>query len=146
MSKKMWALSSGSYSDYRVKVLFASKKLAEEAVRADNADKESWGESFSEVFEVYDTVPEMVTVHVWQEAIYDDGTTSDFRASAHSHLPWNHYWDYAENGRPKVRFVRAPMYHNRGGRLEVSGTDEQAVKQAFTDNKARILAEAQGLI
>ena len=32
-----------------------------------------------------------------------------------------------------------------GGRLEVRGSDEQAVKQVFGDNKARILAEKAGI-
>ena len=143
--KKMWSLSSGHYSDYSVKALFATKKMAEDAVRLDKADKDSFNDPYVESFDVHDELPDFVTVYFMTENLWDDGTTSAFRSDAMTHLPWNHYWDYGKMGRPKVDFIRAPMHNGKGGRLEVRGTDEQAVKQAFSDNKARILAESQGV-
>jgi hypothetical protein len=39
------------------------------------------------------------------------------------------------------RWVRAPVHDGKGGRLEVYGTDEQRVRQTFSDRKAQLLTE-----
>jgi hypothetical protein len=142
---KIYAVTTGSYSDYRVKALFTSKKLAKAAAEATAADTESWyGDASVETFHIYDEVPEKATAWYYQANLWDDGTVTEERLTSDTALPWNLLWGEAP-ARPSVRFVRAPIHKNKGGRLEVRGSDEQAVKQAFSDNKARILAEKAGI-
>jgi hypothetical protein len=136
--RKLWALTAGSYSDYQVHALFPTKKLAEAGVEAHNKDKEAWIEGAQvETLYLYDEVPEPTTSWKYQAELWDDGLTTNEYLDSTTALPWNHLRGEAPK-RPKVRYVRAPIYNNKGGRLEVYGSDEQAVKQAFSDNKARI--------
>jgi hypothetical protein len=150
--RRVWSLSSGSYSDYQVLALFTTKKLAEAALVAHQAEEE-YPEARVEEFTLYDEVPERATVYLIVSVLWDDGreTASQLWGDSKpgvltstTKLPWNHWY----RGTPRVKssFVRAPVYKNQGGRLEAWGTDEQAVKQAFSDRKARIVAEREGLV
>lgn len=143
--RKVWAITTGAYSDYSVRALFSSKRAAKQAAEANNKDEDGWHRDTEiEVFYLYDEVPVKVTEFFYQVEIWDDGRVTNERNHATTCLPWNHLWGLPK-ARPDVRYVRAPMYRDKGGRLEVRGTDEQAVKQAFSDNKARLLAEAKGV-
>lgn len=144
MGDTLYALSQGAYSDYHVLALFTSKKLAEQALEAHKADEEWSRDARIEEFDLFDELPEPVTEHYYQVEIWDDGRVTNENIRQATHLPWNHL-DGTPKPRPHVRWVRAPMYRDQGGRLEVRGSDEQAVKQAFSDNKARILAEIEGI-
>lgn len=145
MSATVYALAVGAYSDYHIKALFPTEELAEEAVKANKGDDRWHDESRVEAFILYDEIPERITVYRVQEVIWDNGETTDYRADESTNLPWNQWYDFNENGRPEVRYVRAPVHRNKGGRLEVSGTDQQAVNQAFGDDKAKLLAKAAGI-
>lgn len=142
---KVYSLSDGEYSDYRVKALFPTRDLAERAVEAHEADPESWGYgSHIEEFWVYSEIPEKSTAYHLMADIWDDGTVGAEGLNVEQALPWNHLHGPPPK-RPNVRYVRAPIHKNKGGRLEVYGSDEQSVRQAFGDNKARILAEQAGI-
>lgn len=143
---KVWALTTGSYSDYSIKALFTKKRLAKAAMLVNKADSEAWsyGDENVETFYLYDEVPEPSTTWYYQANLWDDGTVTEERLTSTTALPWNHWWGEGTE-RPHVRYVRAPIHQNRGGRLEVRGSDEQAVKQAFSDNKARIRVERAGI-
>jgi hypothetical protein len=141
---KVWAVSQGSYSDYSVKALFPTKKLAE-AARVAHAAEEEWDEGRVEWFYLYDEVPEPVTAYYMTETLWDNGDTSDMYERAETRLPWNHWNAPPANGRPQVWFVRAPVHENKGGRLDVKGYDLQAVRQAFGDRKGMERAKRMGL-
>lgn len=142
-------LTGGSYSDYQVYAVFPTRGSAEEALANYQAtESDGWGgPDMVEAIPFYGPgdKPRQVVTHDWQINVWDDGTTS----SPHAHDspgPWKDQrteWDfhqlYPAGPRPSVRWVRAPIHNNKGGRLEVRGTDERAVAQAFSDNLARIL-------
>lgn len=146
----VWGLTTGSYSDYQVRALFTTRELAEQAVEAHNAtDRYSWDGASVEAFTFYDYVPEQVTVWTYVVTIWEKGANKgkvageDLRSE--TDYPWKFHYDETPTRRPQVQFIRAPVHRGLGGRLVVRGTDEQAVKQAFSDNKARILAGVEGL-
>jgi len=137
--KKVHAVSSGTYSDYRVHALFHSESDAEKA-RAQLAGSEDFygGSARVESFHLFDegepVVPvpwRMVRVNIW-----DDGTTGDVDEANEMKWPW----EFEAGRRVDVRWVRAPVHQGKGGRLEVYGTDLQAIGQSFSDNRAQVLA------
>jgi hypothetical protein len=142
---RIYAVTTGSYSDYRVRSLFTSKKLAKTAAEATGKEDDSWySDAEVEEFYLYDHVPEPVTEFYYQAELWDDGRVTNEHQRSETRLPWTHLWGVPPK-RPDVRYVRAPMYKGKAGRLEVRGSNEQAVKQSFSDNKARILAEKAGI-
>lgn len=138
----VWALSKGEYSDYSVVAIFATKRQAEAAQREAKNQPVEFGDDYrveSFPFFAEDASPPMVVTRYERHVdIMDDGSTGKERNS--SHREWEFDQLYRCGRRPSVRFVRAPVHHDKGGRLEVRGTDEQAVAQAFSDNLARIRA------
>ena len=140
MSKptKVWALSSGSYSDYEVSVLFTTEEAAEEAAK--EASASHYDRYNVEEFILYDGVPEMVTMHTMEFDVLDTNPSSVTSSEAKSVTRYP--WQFARNGVPSrrvhVRVRRYPYPQPRtAGR--VSGLDLQAVQQAFSDHRARVL-------
>lgn len=137
MSKHMWAVSKGSYSDYRVLCVCPDKKTAKKI--ADDINKcSSWGEAFVEQLPLL-SESRNVTTYDLQCEIWDDGTTSETRYAERV----EHEADmlYPERNAPVMkRWVRAPVHDNQGGRLEVHGTDEERVRRVFSYTRAELLA------
>lgn len=129
---KVFTLSDGSYSDYRIEALFTTRKLAEAAV---TATKNSYSEPFVEEFELYDHIPEKVTVFGVSQSLLDDGRSGDANEWTEAGHEWEDAERYAEKGstRPKFAFVRAPCYDGKGGRLMISGCNHDSVMKAFHD-------------
>ncbi len=143
---KAYAVVSGSYSDYTVHAIFTNRLAALEAAVQHGQD-DTYSAADVEDIVLYEDVPEKETIYRMIQTIWDDGRVQDdLRQDSDTRLPWNTWYDAPRDGRPKVRYVRAPMHKDKGGRLEVFGRDEQAVKQAFSDRKAQILAGPQGLL
>lgn len=141
MNKRtVWGLTAGNYSDYRVLALFTTREAAVTAEEAHNADVGQWGEQGAIAeFDLYDELPEKDTVWRIEERIAEDGTTSGYSETSEARLPWNHGYFMPTR-------VQSEYYdHIRPARLRVWGTDQQAVRQAFSDRKAQIRAEQQGL-
>lgn len=131
----MWAVSSGSYSDYRVLCVCATKKDAERIIAraADEFADEMRVEQ--KILADDTTAPEEIlnlTVNLW-----DDGTEGGHREWVRAQWPW----DYGYAPPVKWRWVRAPIHDNKGGRLEVSGSDHERVRRVFSDRRAQIKAE-----
>lgn len=138
MSDRVWLVSSGSYSDYRVLCAAPSKKAAQDIVDALNATDE-WAEYFVEQVPVIEHA-ERVTVYGLEAIITDAGTVRE--ESVRDRDEWNVNPLYPERLRPvTVRWVRAPIYNGRAGRLEVYGTDQERVRKTFSDMKAQLLAD-----
>ncbi|HUW01784.1 MAG TPA: hypothetical protein VMW08_05495 [Acidimicrobiales bacterium] len=138
--KKVHAVSSGTYSDYRVHALFRRKRDAEAAIveLAGTPDFYSGGSLRVEAFHLFDKGEPLVPVpwRMYRVTVWDDGTTSDVVESNEAKWPW----EFEAGRRVDVRFVRAPVHQGKGGRLEVYGTDLPAVGQVFSDNRAQVLA------
>lgn len=134
----VWLVSSGSYSDYRVLCAAPSKKAAQDIVRTLNAADE-WAEYFAEQVPVIEQA-ERVTVYALEAIIADAGTVREELVCDRDE--WNVDPLYPERRRPvTVRWVRAPCYNGRAGRLEVYGTDQERVRKTFSDMKAQLLAD-----
>ncbi len=140
---KVYAISEGSYSDYRVRAIFKTRKLAEEAIaRARTVSRydDDWNEV--EEYDLYDQVPQPITTYRLTQDLWDDGTEGPEYRTVSTAMPWD--WDVAPR-RPEVRFVRAPIHRDKGGRLEVAARTEAAARKAFRDRKARWRAEVEGI-
>ena len=138
----LWAVSRGSYSDYRVLCVCDSKKRAKGVVKAMKASKQSlYGDDpFVEEIVYLDRDPERVTVYGISEELLDSGESDNRRDS--ERVEWEHDMLYPEYNRPVTwRWVRAPYIEKRGGRLEVNGTDLERVRKVFSDRRAMILSD-----
>jgi hypothetical protein len=141
-ARTVWAITSGSYSDYRVLALFATKAAAEAQMRRPSPPG-SWTEPDDlAAFLLYeaDDEPRQVTTYERQIEIWDDGTTSNPRESVRTE------WEFdtmhgRPSKRPQVRFVRAPVHKGKGGRLEVRGSDKSAVDKAYSDQIVQRVAK-----
>ena len=137
MSDRVWVVSSGSYSDYRVHCAAPSKKAAQAIVVALNGDETC--NYFIEQVPVIDKA-EKVTIYGVEAIVTDDGTVRE--ESVRDRDEWNIDPLYPQRLRPvTVRWVRAPIYHGRAGRLEVYGTDRERVGKTFSDMKAQLVAD-----
>ena len=138
MTDQVWLVSSGTYSEYRVHCAAPSKQAAYDIVDALNAAGGRTG-YFVEQVPVIEHA-ERFTIYGIEAVISDDGTA---RAEAvFDRDEWNVDPRYPERLRPvTVRWVRAPVYNGRAGRLEVYGLDQELVRETFSDMKAQLLAD-----
>lgn len=135
---RVWLVSSGSYSDYRVHCAAPSKKAAQGIVDALNGDDE-WIKYFVEWVPVVDKA-EKVTIYGVEAIVTDDGTVRE--ESVRDRDEWNVDPLYQQRLRPvTVRWVRAPIYNGQAGRLEVYGTDRGLVLKTFSDTRAQLIAD-----
>ena len=132
-----WLVSSGSYSDYRVRCAAPSKKAAKAIVDALNGDETY--KYFIEQVPVIDKA-EKVTIYGVEAIVTDNGTVRE--ESVRDRDEWNVDPLYPQRLRPvTVRWVRAPIYHGRAGRLEVYGLDEERVRKTYSDMRAELIAD-----
>ena len=137
MTDRVWLVSSGSYSDYRVHCAAPSKQAAYDIVDALNTT-DRWAEYFVEQVPVIEQA-ERFTVYGLEVVISDDGNASV--EAVFDRDEWNVDPLYPERLRPvTVRWVRAPIYH-QAGRLEVYGTARNLVRAEFSSMKAQLLAD-----
>ena len=138
MTDRVWLVSSGSYSDYRVHCAAPSKKAARGIVDALNGDDE-WIKYFVEQVPVIEKA-ERVTIYGIEAIIEDAGTVCE--ESVLDRDEWNVVPLYPERLRPATaRWVRAPIYNGKAGRLEVYGTDRERVRKTFSDMRAQLLVD-----
>lgn len=132
----LWAVSKGSYSLYRILCVCDSKERAERI--ASLPKKDGWDDDRGvEEMIFLDRDPVTVTSYCMTEELFDDGTTRAFREDISTE--WEFDMLYSERNRPVGwRWVRAPYIRDRGGRLEVFGTDLERVRKVFSDRKAML--------
>jgi len=140
MTDRVWIVSSGTYSDYRVHCAAPSKQAAYDIVDALNAS-DKWAEYFVEQVPVFEKA-ERFTVYGLEAVILDDGTVK--AEAVFDREEWNVNPLHPERLQPvTVRWVRAPVYKDRAGRLEVYGLDQGLVRKTFSDMKARLVADPE---
>ena len=136
--KSVWLVTSGSYSDYSVHCAAPSEEAAQGIVAALNTPGK-WARYFVEQVPVIEKA-ERITVYGIEAVIADDGTVRE--ESVRDREEWNVDPLHPERLRPvTVRWVRAPAYRGRAGRLEVYGTDRERVRKTFSDMKAQLLVD-----
>lgn len=130
---EMWAVTRGSYDDYRVLCVASSKAVAKKI-----SEK---GPDYSvEAIPFFDRDVEQITIYSRTCEVWDDGTVSEFRE--YERVEWEFDMVYPEyNVDARARWVRAPVHRNRGGRLEVNGTDEALVVEVFDEIRQALLTD-----
>ncbi len=137
----VYAIASGSYSDYRVHAIVDGKKKDADALvkRANDGDGFGDGYRVESLMVVSPDVKRIESLLI-QENIWDDGTTNEYFTHTSVRWPFDLLFEY--EGRPVVvRWVRAPIHYGKGGRLEVRGTDHERVRKTFSDMRAALLTD-----
>lgn len=137
--QRIYAVSAGSYSDYRVLCVCPTKKDAQKVARKVRGAAESWHrdadvEEFLMVTGDVEQVPVLrLTTTLWDdgaETAYDESVSDEWHFdSIHDVVPMSWRW------------VRAPCHENKGGRLDLLGTDAALVRKTFSDKRAEIIAD-----
>lgn len=144
MSTIVWAVTTGSYSDYRVKVLFSTKKLAEQHAEVLRGDPAGWdGDASVESFALLDRPPERIRVFYRWARIDTDGDVIAERASDSLDWEYGDVW-----GVPKpimlARTYHAPAY-GKDTLVEVRGSSKARVEKAYRDRIAQARAKILGV-
>lgn len=135
--RKMYAISSGDYSDYGVAVLVETKEEAEKLCAKMNGFTDGGYHGYNvEEFDVADSSAERTLVLSMQEVLLDDGGTQDAYEVTQPYWPWEE-----DQVAVRWRWVRAPYIRDKGGRLEASGTDHDLVRKVFADKKAALQSD-----
>ena len=121
---KVYVLTEGEYSDYRVNAVFSSQTAA-------NAAKDAGAGESIEEFELYDAVPPQTILYIHERLNGRESRRAEIR------WPWDIWQDPAPSERPR-------FYEWDHGR-RVYGTDEAAVEKAWQDREAEERAKAEGL-
>lgn len=137
MTTKMWAVSKGSYSDYRVMCVCDTKKAAK-AVAAKYNGSSSYERAFVEDILVVDDDVQQVLVLSLSTTLWDDGHETEPREDVRAEWPFD-----ALYGTPNVswRWVRAPIHRGGGGRLDVHGVDHERVRRVFSEQRAALITD-----
>lgn len=136
--KSVWLVTSGSYSDYSVHCAAPSEEAAQGIVDALNTPGK-WARYFVEQVPVIEKA-QRVTIYGIEAVIEDAGTVCE--ESVLDREEWNVDPLYPERLRPvTVRWVRAPIYNGKAGRLEVYGTDRERVRETFFNAKNQLVAD-----
>ena len=139
MSAHRWVVSSGAYSDYRVVCVCDSKKRAQTVAAAMRGDPDGYrGDARVEQLPFVNFDPEKVPVYHRSVVVMDNGTTTSESQRVSYEWPFDQ-WEPLDP--VSWRWVRAPVYAGKGGRLDVRGTDEERVNRVFSDRRAQLLAE-----
>lgn len=135
--KTIHAIASGSYSDYTVHAVTTNKRTAEtwaKALRRGGESSDPYPRSDARVEEIYllgpDEKPFMQTTWTAMVELWDDGREDKPRVSSLAEYVIDTLWG-TPPARPQVRKVRAPMHRNLGGRLEIRGRSERAVRKVL---------------
>lgn len=132
--KTMWAVSSGSYSDYRVHAVCDSEATAKTIVARANADANTYERYEIEELAFIDdpTIKKAETLRL-RVNIWDDGTETQQSETFIVEWPFDTLWDLTDCS---WRLVRAPIHNGKGGRIEVWGTDHERVRKVFGERRA----------
>ena len=147
---KVWAVSSGSYSDYQVHCLFTTKKAAKAAIAGE------WGYEapFVEKFLLYEATPPSYVrrrmqltvgvdgqpVSLWDRYTPEwDDTTRHLGIDSSGRHDLNVDEDYRE-AHP-LAGITVPTHYL----LTVSGNDPEQVAKVYGERKAALMARLAGL-
>jgi hypothetical protein len=135
--KTIYAVSSGEYSDYSVRGVFEDEATAKAWADAMNSGESRYEQYRVESFTFIPagTAPFKVTEYQKTAQLNDDGTVTAEREWDTTHWAISSYYGIPPV-RPAVRYVRAPCHKGTAGRIDIRGSDQQAVRQAMSDKIA----------
>lgn len=145
MSTTVWAVTTGSYSDYRIKALFTSKKLAEAHAAALRGDQDGWDRDASvESFELFEAAPRRVPIHErWCRLHAVTGEVVAERVDARPQ------WEYGDLYGPAKPIMGARTFHapayGKDTLVEVIGASKARVEKAYQDRIAQARAKILGV-
>lgn len=143
MTTTVWAVTTGSYSDYSVKVLFTSKKLAEQHVTALREIGYDSYDAGVEEMALLDAEPKRVRVYYRWARIDADGDVINERVEDSLDWEYGDLW-----GIPKpimsARTYHAPAY-GKDTLVEVRGSSKARVEKAYHDRIAQARAKILGV-
>lgn len=130
-NKTIWGVTQGSYSDYHVVAIMASKKLAEEYVALH--DETDYYDGYRvEEFDFLDAVPEHVPVLTLTS--YVGGSYErDFQERIENEL-------VNDNPKPCTHSVWYNQY-SKNINIHVKGTDFERVRKVFSEQRAIALTD-----
>ena len=135
--RRVWLVVTGSYSDYQVECAAASEADGEQIAATINASGSGYEGARVESVPLVTPPVHPVTVYRASVTVWDDGRVEHHELWQYARWPWEH-----EASRPvRWRWVRAPMYEGKGGRLDVTGTDRERVFKVASDRAAMIHAD-----
>lgn len=141
---KMWAVSSGEYSDYGVICLCATEELANRIVEQIGHD--GYGAPFVEEFDIATTLP-TPSITLRLECFISD-TGQVIERAEHRYTHWVYEFDEPPKTPPvEWRWFRSEYGYGYkygtkevGGELQVYGVDHERVQRVYSDRKAELLA------
>ena len=146
---KVYAVTEGSYSDYRVKCLFTTEALAEAHVARLRGDREWSDDPSVEVFLLFDVNPSQATVYSRNARVRPDGTVTSFNRGVdieQERVEWEYGgWNGIAAPIMEARTYCPPVDNGEGFRVQVSGTDKAKVDKAFQDRIAEAKARVLGV-
>lgn len=132
--RKVWPVSTGSYSDWNIHALYESKELANQA--AEKLSKEG-GWIFSDAMVdkplmVSDQLPVALPVLTLRCRIYENGTVEEGEPEIEND------WDFQDG--EDLTSQRWGWYtEGHWGMLSVVGRDHDRVRKVYSDRKAEIV-------
>ena len=139
MSKSIWAVTRGSYSDYRVLCICEDKATATNFANNYNSRRVEYiDEAEVEEFKYYpkDSQPKRITTYRSEAKLYDDRHVTDVKYWNYTEWEFETYCDIPPAKRPNVEYCRAPIFNNKGGFLRISCQDKESVAKATTERIA----------
>jgi hypothetical protein len=141
--KVVWAVTEGDYSDYRVRCLFTTEKLAEQ-------HKDNGGGDTVEEFLLLDRLPVKKTIYSINARIRPDGSvTAEHRDGGEPEVRTSVEFEagsYQGILKPimEARTLQAP-YAGKDWLVRVSGTDKAKVLKSFHDRVGQAKARTLGV-
>lgn len=138
-AERVFAVASGSYSDYRILCACPTEADAEQIVAKLRIDTDGWHRDDTQVEEFMICTGDVEKQRLlWlQTTLWDDGRETDVKEEVRLEWPFDTIFDVVAMS---WRWVRAPMHNNRGGRLEVTGTNHELVRKVYSDRRAELIA------
>lgn len=141
----VWAVSSGSYSSYRVHAIFATEAAAQSVCDIENGTTSGWGDYAVESFELLDGAERHVDYEIKVDrtprGAFSEPTSfleGGFYLWESERLRWEWESPTPRNGRPK-----ATRWRNGG--MIVIGRDREAVRKSVYDTIAQVRAQEAGI-
>lgn len=128
-------ISSGSYSDYRVHAVVDGTREEAEALAARAQRHQGYGDYEIETLPVVKPDVQRVSILLLTATVWDNDLVTDQRERTETTWPFDSPWDVRD---VSWRWVRAPIHQNKGGRLDVHGTDHERVRKVFSDRLAML--------
>lgn len=136
--KRIFTVESGSYSDHAVLAVFDDEATAKAWRDALVTEDEGWHrDAWVGNIQLIPAGMKPFKVTTWQQHVelWDNGETETKGPWSRTEYPISMLSGEPPK-RPKVRYVRAPMHNDKGGRLEVVGSTEKSVVKVVSERIA----------